>query len=301
MAQAFKNVAIFGKPRVDGSRHSLTATLRQIAGIVESAGLQVLFDSATLESLELQPYTGYALQAIGRQADVAVVLGGDGTMLGIARELSSFGVPLIGINHGRLGFITDIPVEKIPDVLPPMLAGQFETDRRALLDAEVRRRGEVIHRARAVNDVVISRGISGGMVEFTVRVDGVTMYNQRADGVILATPTGSTAYALSASGPILHPALGGLLLVPVAPQTLSHRPIALPDDRVIEFEITEVREASAHFDMQLFAELVPGDIVRARRSADVVTLLHPIGYNYFATLRGKLQWNVMPTDAHMRA
>jgi NAD+ kinase len=276
MAQAFKNVAIFGKPRVEGSRHSLTAALRQIAGIVESAGLQVMFDSSTVEALELQPYDGYALQAIGRQADVAVVLGGDGTMLGIARELSSFGVPLIGINHGRLGFITDIAVVQIPDVLPAMLAGQF-------------------------NDVVVSRGVSGGMVEFTVRVDGVTMYNQRADGVILATPTGSTAYALSASGPILHPGLGGLVLVPVAPQTLSHRPIALPDDRVIEFELTDVREASAHFDMQSFTQLAPGDVVRARRSADVVTLLHPVGYNYFATLRGKLQWNVMPSDAHVRA
>jgi len=301
MAQAFKNVAIFGKPRVDGSRHSLTAALRQIAGIVEAAGLQVMFDTSTVEVLDLQPFAGYALQAIGRQADAAVVLGGDGTMLGIARELSSFGVPLIGINHGRLGFITDIAVEQIPDVLPAMLAGQFETDRRAMLEAEVRRRGEVIYRARAVNDVVVSRGVSGGMVEFTVRVDGVTMYNQRADGVILATPTGSTAYALSASGPILHPALGGLVLVPVAPQTLSHRPITLPDDRVIEFELTDVREASAHFDMQTFTQLAPGDVVRARRSADVVTLLHPIGYNYFATLRGKLQWNVMPTDAHVRA
>jgi NAD+ kinase len=301
MTQAFKNVAIFGKPRVDGIRHSLTATLRQIAGIVEAAGLQPMFDGSTVEALDLQPYSGYSLQALGRQADVAVVLGGDGTMLGIARELSSFGVPLIGINHGRLGFITDIAVEQIPDVLPPMLGGQFETDRRALIEAEVRRRGEVIYRARAVNDVVISRGVSGGMVEFTVRVDGVTIYNQRADGVILATPTGSTAYALSASGPILHPALGGLVLVPVAPQTLSHRPIALPDDRVIEFEITDVREASAHFDMQSFTQLASGDVVRARRSADVVTLLHPIGYNYYATLRGKLQWNVMPSDAHPRA
>jgi NAD+ kinase len=301
MTQAFKNVAIFGKPRLEGSRHSLSAALRQIAGIVEATGLQVMFDGSTIEAHELEPFTGHSLAAIGRQADVAVVLGGDGTMLGIARELSSFDVPLIGINHGRLGFITDIPADQIPDVLPAMLGGQFETDRRTMLDAEVRRRGEVVYRARAVNDVVVSRGISGGMVEFTVRVDGVTMYNQRADGVILATPTGSTAYALSSNGPILHPALGGLVLVPVAPQTLSNRPITLPDDRVIEFELTDVREASAHFDMQSFTQLVPGDIVRARRSANVVTLLHPVGYNYFATLRGKLQWNVMPSETHARA
>jgi NAD+ kinase len=126
------------------------------------------------------------------------------------------------------------------------------------------------------------------------------MYNQRADGVILATPTGSTAYALSANGPLLYPTLTGLLLVPVAPQTLSNRPIVLPDSVVIEIEITDVRDASAHFDMQTFTSLAPDDIVRARRSDDVVTLLHPVGYNYFATLRQKLHWNIMPTDGHGR-
>ena len=116
-----------------------------------------------------------------------------------------------------------------------------------------------------------------------------------------STPTGSTAYALSANGPILYPSLAGLVLVPVAPQTLSHRPIVLPDSSVIEIEITDVRDAGAHFDMQTFSRLAPGDIVRARKSADVVTMLHPVGWNYFATLRGKLHWNVMPTDPATRA
>src|SRR5512137_2800064 len=297
MTQAFTHVAVFGKPRAEGIREPLL----EIARVVESAGGQVMFDLATAENIGPGEHAGYTVHAIGKQADVAIVLGGDGTMLGIARELAPFRVPLIGINHGRLGFMTDIALDQMAEVLVPMLRGAYETDRRVLLDAEVRRQGRVAHHAVALNDVVISRGVAGGMVEYTVRVDGVTMYNQRADGVILATPTGSTAYALSASGPILHPALGGLVLVPVAPQTLSHRPIALPDDRVIEFEITDVREASAHFDMQSFTALSPGDVVRARRSADGVTLLHPIGYNYYATLRGKLQWNVMPSDAHPRA
>ena len=151
-------------------------------------------------------------------------------------------------------------------------------------------------RARAINDVVVSRGIAGGMVEFTVRVDGVTMYTQRADGVILATPTGSTAYALSASGPILHPSLAGLVLVPIAPQTLSNRPIALPDTVLVDIELTDVRDASAHFDMQSYASLAPGDVVHVRRATDSVTLLHPVGYNYFATLRQKLHWSFMPTE-----
>ena len=296
MVHAFKHVAVFGKPRADPSRPT-RSTLLDIARIVERAGLDVMFDAATREAAGIDGYRGFELAEIGAGADVAIVLGGDGTMLGIARELSRYRVPLIGINHGRLGFITDIALDQMPDVLGEMLAGKFETDRRALLDAEVVRAGQTVYRARAVNDVVVSRGVSGGMVEFTVRVDGVTMYNQRADGVILATPTGSTAYALSASGPILHPSLAGLVLVPVAPQTLSNRPIALPDTVVVEIEVTDVRDAGAHFDMQTFTSLAPGDIVRARRGDDVVTLLHPLGYNYYATLRQKLHWNYMPSDA----
>ena len=296
MSQAFRNVAIFGKPRAEGIREPLL----EIARIVKAAGGQVLFEHGTAEHVGLNEFDPYTVHAIGKKADVAVVLGGDGTMLGVARELAPFGIPLIGINHGRLGFMTDISLDQMAEALPAMLGGRFETDRRVVLDAEVRRAGKVAYHAMAVNDVVISRGVTGGMVEYTVRVDGVTMYNQRADGVILATPTGSTAYALSADGPILHPNLAGLVLVPVAPQTLSNRPIVLPDDVVVEIEITDVREASAHFDMQVYASLVPGDVVRARRGNHLVTLLHPVGYNFFETLRGKLHWSLMPSESHSR-
>jgi NAD+ kinase len=298
MVRAFGHVAIFGKPRAEG----IGPVLLDIARAVEAAGLEVLFEAATRAALGAAGarYTGYGLQDIGARADVAIVLGGDGTMLGVARELAPFRIPLIGINHGRLGFITDVARDQMHEVLAAMLAGRYLTDERSMLDAEVRRAGAVSYRAVALNDVVVARGVSGGMVEFTVRVDGVTMYNQRGDGVILATPTGSTAYALSASGPILHPSLAGFVLVPVAPQTLSNRPIALPDTCAIEIEITDVREASAHFDMQTFAALKPGDVVHIRRSELVTTLLHPVGYNYFATLRQKLHWNVMPSEPHGR-
>jgi NAD+ kinase len=297
MPQPFRNVAIFGKPRADGIREPLL----EIARIVEAAGARPLFDLATTERAALDQTDAQTVHTLGRQADVAIVLGGDGTMLGIARELAPFRVPLIGINHGRLGFMTDIALGQMAQILPPMLQGRYETDRRMVLDAEVRRAGQVEYHAMAVNDVVVSRGVSGGMVEYSVRVDGVTMYNQRADGVIIATPTGSTAYALSANGPILYPSLAGLLLVPVAPQTLSNRPIVLPHDVVVEIEVTDVREASAHFDMQQYAALVPGDIVRTHRALDLVTLLHPVGYNFFATLRQKLHWSVMPSEPHSRA
>ena len=293
MTQAFTHVAVFGKPRAEGIREPLL----EIARVVEGAGGKVMFDLATAENIRSGEHAGYTVHAIGKQADVAIVLGGDGTMLGIARELAPFRVPLIGINHGRLGFMTDIALDQVAEVLVPMLRGAYETDRRMLLDAEVRRHDRVVHHAVALNDVVVSRGVAGGMVEYTVRVDGVTMYNQRADGVIVSTPTGSTAYALSADGPILYPSLAGLLLVPVAPQTLSNRPIVLADDVVVEIEITDVRDASAHFDMQTYSHLAPGDVVRVKRAADVVTLLHPVGYNFFATLRQKLHWSVMPSGA----
>jgi NAD+ kinase len=222
-------------------------------------------------------------------------------MLSIARDLAAYDVPLIGINFGRLGFMTDIALDQMPEVLGEMLEGRFETDRRTLLEGDVIHSVAVVLHTHALNDVVISHGVAGGLVEFTVRVDGVNMYNQRADGLILATPTGSTAYALSANGPILHPSLAGLVLVPVAPHTLSNRPIALPDNVEIEIELTEVRDASAYFDMQSFSKLAPGDIVRVRRSSHFATLLHPAGYNYFATLRQKLHWNVMSNDPHGRA
>ena len=301
MTAPFRNVAIFAKPRTEGNRPALQQVLRHIVRLVEQAGLTPMIEAATREAVELREFQGYGLATLVQKANVAIVLGGDGTMLGIARELSAYRIPLIGINFGRLGFITDIGLDDMPDVLSEMLAGRFETEHRTLLEGEVLRNGVSMHRGRAFNDVVVSHGTAGGILGFTVRVDGATMYNQRADGVILATPTGSTAYALSASGPILHPSLAGLVLVPVAPHTLSNRPITLPDSVVVEIELTEMRDASAHFDMQVFSPLRSGDVVRAQLSADRVTLLHPTGYNYFETLRHKLHWNVLSGEPYGRA
>jgi NAD+ kinase len=301
MAIPFRTVAVYAKTRAEGNRAALVQALETILSIVERAGMRTLLDEATRSALAIAQRPGHSLEQVGRGADVAIVLGGDGTMLTIARELAQFDVPLIGINFGRLGFMTDIGLDHMPDVLAQMLAGAYESDRRTLLEGEVVHAGETVIAAHALNDVVISHGAIGGLIEFMVRVNGVDVYTQRADGMILSTPTGSTAYALSASGPILHPALAGLVLVPVAPHTLSNRPIALPDDARVEIELTEARDASAFFDMQSYSALVAGDIVRVRRSARVATLLHPAGYNYFATLRQKLHWNVMSSERHGRA
>jgi NAD+ kinase len=301
MAHPFKTVGIFAKTRHEENRAGITAAMHRLLDIVTTAGLDIMLDDATSTFLNLEDCPGHTSEDIGKQADVAIVLGGDGTMLSIARDMAVHNIPLIGINYGRLGFMTDIPLDHMPEVLEPMLRGEVDTDQRTLLEGTVIQDGKEVLTAHALNDIVISHGIAGGLVEFTVRVDGAVMSTQRADGLIVATPTGSTAYALSANGPILHPWLNGIVLVPVAPHSLSNRPITLPDHLELEIELTEVRDASAYFDMQSFSRLEPGNIVRIRRSRHVATLLHPRGYQYFATLRQKLHWNVPSGDSHPRA
>jgi NAD+ kinase len=224
-----------------------------------------------------------------------VIVGGDGTMLGIARLLAPFNVPLIGINQGRVGFMTDIPLDRVMPVLCEMLAGKVETESRALLEATVIRDGASIFNALACNDVVVSRGATSGMVELMVEVDGRFMYKQRSDGLIVATPTGSTAYALSAGGPILHPGVSGIVLVPIAPHALSNRPIVVTDTSQIVIEVIGGREVSANFDMQSLTSLSHGDRIVIARSLHTITFLHPQGWSYYDTLRQKLHWNETPS------
>jgi len=200
-------------------------------------------------------------------------------------------VPLIGINQGRLGFITDIPLDQYRATLTPMLRGEYEEDHRSLMHAQVFRDGRCVFDALAMNDVVVNRGATSGMVELRVEVDGHFVANQRADGLIVASPTGSTAYALSAGGPLLHPSTPGWVLVPIAPHTLSNRPIVLPDASEIAIELVAGRDASANFDMQSLASLMHGDRITVKRSQHRVRFLHPRGWTYFDTLRKKLHWN----------
>ena len=227
---------------------------------------------------------------IGERCDLAVVIGGDGTMLGTARELARHGVPLVGVNQGRLGFITDIPVGQVLEALAPIVAGDYEEEHRAMLDGSVWRDGEQIFESLSMNDVVVSRGATASMVELRVQIGDDFIANIRADGLIVASPTGSTAYALSAGGPILHPSIAGWVLVPIASHTLSNRPIVLPDGPEIQIEIVAGRDASANFDMQSLASLLHGDQVRVCRSTHKVRFLHPRGWSYYATLRRKLRW-----------
>jgi len=296
-------VAIVGKYQAEG----IASSLLEIARIVGAAGHRVVVDRETAHLCALKDYPALSNEEIGQQASAAIVVGGDGTMLGIARQLAPYNVPLIGINQGRLGFMTDIPLDAMVDVLNEMLAGRYEVEERTLLAGSVHRARldddgsdessddpDQVFNALALNDIVVSRGAVSGMVELMVEVDGRFMYSQRSDGLIVSTPTGSTAYALSANGPIMHPGLRGFLMVPIAPHSLSNRPIALPDSCRIDITVTGGRDVSANFDMQSFTALRLGDRISIERAPMTIRFLHPVGYSYFATLRQKLHWNEPP-------
>lgn len=294
MKSIFRQVALFGKYHANGAAGvaaSTRAALEDIANFLADQGCEVVVERDTAVNAGLSGYPTLDVAAIGARCDLGLVVGGDGTMLGIGRQLACHGVPLIGINQGRLGFITDIPLDQYRSTLPPMLAGEYEADDRTLMRACVVRDGHCVFEALAMNDVVVNRGATSGMVEMRVEVGGHFVANQRADGLIVATPTGSTAYALSAGGPMLHPANPGWVLVPIAPHTLSNRPIVLPDDREITIELVNGRDASANFDMQSLASLLLGDRITVNRSEYKARFLHPRGWTYFDTLRRKLHWN----------
>ncbi|RYF70020.1 MAG: NAD kinase [Comamonadaceae bacterium] len=296
MTSCFRQVALIGKYQASGVRPQtgfLHETLDEIAEFLETQGCEVVFGPAGAEeNLEQDSrWPVLSVEQIGDRCDLGLVVGGDGTMLGIGRQLARYGVPLIGINHGRLGFITDIPLENYQATLVPMLAGQYEEDHRSLMHAQVMRGSECVFKALAMNDVVVNRGATSGMVELRVSAGGQLISNQRADGLIIASPTGSTAYALSAGGPLLHPSIPGWVLAPIAPHTLSNRPIVLPDAGEITIELMSARDASANFDMQSLASLSHGDRIVVRRSDYRVRFLHPVGWTYFDTLRKKLHWN----------
>ena len=287
----FRTVALVGRSNTPGISEPLTA----LASCIAKRGFDVVFEADTAQEIGVTDYPALTPAEIGARADVAVVLGGDGTMLGMGRQLAPYRTPVIGINHGRLGFITDIPISDMQEIVPQMLTGSFEREERTLLEARIMRNGEPIYHALAFNDVVVNRSGFSGMAELRVYVDGRFMYNQRSDGLIVATPTGSTAYALSSSGPILHPQLQGIVLVPIAPHALSNRPIVLPDDCKVSIQIISGRDVNVNFDMQSFTALELNDTIDVRRSRHTVHFLHPVGYSYYATLRKKLHWNEHPS------
>ncbi len=290
MQSPFTNIAIIGKYQSQG----IGEPLAEIATFLKSAGLGVVIEKDTALNTGISGYAVAPVDELGKQVDCAIVVGGDGTMLSIARILAPHHVPLIGINQGRLGFMTDIALDDKIEALRAILGGEYEAEDRNILQGTVERAGKVQLDTLALNDVVVSRGSIGGMIELTVNIDSRFVYNQRSDGLIVSTPTGSTAYSLSANGPIMHPNLASIALVPISPHALTNRPITLSDNCTVEMTLTRGRDAGAHFDGQAHLTLIEGDCVTVRRSEHRIRFLHPKGYDYFRMLREKLHWSALP-------
>jgi NAD+ kinase len=294
MKSKFRHIALLGKYHLNAGssvKPEAKQTLESIAQFLHTQGCEVILEHDTAAGSGLVGYPVMAIEEIGKSCDLAVVVGGDGTMLGYARQLAPHNVPLIGINQGRLGFITDIALNEVERTLEAMLGGAYEEDPRALMRAKVWRDGHCVFNALALNDVVVNRGATSGMLEVRVAIDGRFVANQRADGLIIATPTGSTAYSLSVGGPLLHPSLPAWVLTPIAPHTLSNRPIVLADTGEVTIDLVAGRDASANFDMQSLASLLLGDRITVKRSNYHARFLHPRGWSYYDTLRQKLHWN----------
>lgn len=285
----FQNVALIGKYKAP----EIAGPLLRLAEFLSAKGLTVVVDSLTAEHLKDNPYPSMTLAEIGGAVDLAIVLGGDGTMLNIARTLSLCQVPLIGVNQGRLGFLTDLTLDNMLESITAMLEGKFVTEQRLLLAARVMRNDVEVYSGRAFNEVVVHRNNTSSMIEFEVRIDGEYLYNQRADGLIVSTPTGSTAYAMSAGGPILYPSLDVLELVPISPHTLSNRPIVVKGSSVLEILVHRTGDIQVRFDSHTSHELQLHDKIIVTRHPETVCLLHPAGHSYYHTLREKLLWNQM--------
>jgi NAD+ kinase len=280
----FGRIALIGKLR----SAEIAASLRELTQFLQKRGCEVLLEQETAAELGVR---GLDYDALGRRSDLAIVIGGDGTMLAAARNLVRHHVPVVGVNQGRVGFMTDIGHQHMQAGIGAILDGKGTLEERTLLDAEILRGGKAVLRTLALNEAVLGKGAEARLIEFELSLDGEYVYTLRADGVIVATPTGSTAYAMSAQGPILHPSVPALALVPLNPHTLSARPVSVSDRSVIEIALTRAVDARAHFDGFALTDMAEGDRLVLKRSADTARFVHPPGYRYFATLREKLRWS----------
>ena len=272
----------------------LAAPLAQLLEHLREHGYETLLDESADGLLPAE--TLYPRATLGRRCDLAIVVGGDGTLLRASRSLADDGVPLVGVNLGRLGFLVDVTPERMLPVIDTILAGHFVEEGRALLHTEVWRDGMLLTRQDALNDVVLHSHDVVRMIEFDTFVDDRFVNSQRADGLVVATPTGSTAYALSAGGPVVSPALAAILLVPICPHTLSNRPIVIGAQAQIEIVLCEQNQTASQvaFDGQATTGLQPGDRIRIRQKPTLLRLLHPPDYDHFHILRAKLRWGETP-------
>jgi len=266
----------------------MQSDLTRLAHHLLSQGLHVCIEERTAQFVDDKGFELASLDDIGTKADLVIVMGGDGTMLSVGRALRDTGVPLVGINRGRLGFLTDLQTDHMLGDIDSILKGEYQLESRMLLQSVVTRAGQAIEHTVALNDVVIKSAFR--LIELEVHVDGQFVSRQRSDGLILTTPTGTTAYGLSAGGPIMHPDLEAISIVPISPHTLSYRPITVPACSVIEVIVVNAADAQISYDGLGQYPLTVGDHVRIERAPQEIQLVHPKDYCYFDMLRNKLNW-----------
>lgn len=292
MPRQFKTVALWGRL---GER-SVTEPAQQVLSQLRQRGITVLAAITSDPARELTDATHVDEREAAARADLVIAIGGDGTMLHAARNVAGRDVPLVGINRGRLGFLTDVSPEQLRDALDAILEGNYLAERRLTLSARVGKQqtGPLF----ALNDIVLQKGDTGRLLDFTTEVDNVYVNTHRGDGLIVATPTGSTAYALSCSGPIIQPNVDALVLVPICPHTLSDRPLVLPSSSEINVTLDNAGGSEAHVvcDGESLARMSAGDVLTVSLAKQPVTLLHPREYNYYELLRSKLNWGRASRD-----
>jgi NAD+ kinase len=288
MQASFKRIGLVGRSKQSG----LQEVVQELLDLLEARGLEVVLEDRLGELVADSDHRLANCEEIGQDADLVIVVGGDGSLLSAARTLAKYDTPVVGVNRGRLGFLTDIIPAEIAQHVPAVLDGNYERESRFLLDAEVRREGMVVGRADALNDVVVNSGTSAQMIEFELHINNCFVYRQRADGLIVSTPTGSTAYSLSGGGPIMHPTLDAMLLVPMFPHALSSRPIVVDGNSEIRIDILARNriQPPVTCDGQVNMTARPGDSVHISKKSHRLTLLHPVGHSFYASCRDKLRW-----------
>ncbi|NOQ68901.1 MAG: NAD(+) kinase [Gammaproteobacteria bacterium] len=285
----FNTIGIITKPEVESARQ----TLQSLCDFLKNKNCNVILDEQTPDIINNCDFIKASRKTIGKQCDLAIVIGGDGTILNAVRSLAHAHVPLLGINVGRLGFLADISPEKLETSLDEILNGSYREEQRFLLEMQVFRDNKLIFEGDAFNDVVVHIRDVARMIEFETRINDEFVNHQRADGIVVSTPTGSTAYALSSGGPILHATLDVITLVPISPHTLSSRPLVVHADSQINILICNTKGgiAQATCDGHLSTDVHVGDHIKVKRKQDKITLLHPKQYSYFEILRAKLHWS----------
>lgn len=288
----FQRIGIIAKHADAAVRKALVATL----AVLKTRHIDFVFDENCAAVLTDADAHVVAEDKVAEERDLVIAIGGDGTLLRAARIAFPANVAVLGVNLGRLGFLTDLTPEQVPEGLNAILDGNYTSEDRCVLQTAIVRDGDIVSRADGLNDIVIQKWNTARLIAFDTYVDGRFVHSQRSDGMIVSTPTGSTAYSLSGGGPILHPQLGAIVLVPICPHSLTNRPIVLADTATIEIIIgTEyANESRVTCDGEAMPEILPRDNIRITRHAKTIRLIHPAGHDHFANLRAKLHWGYAP-------